>query len=195
MVRLSVVEFLGIMFFCLHGSEICTVGLSIGLCLSFKTSHDFTVRWPAIACRSDRFAALLVLEWLKEKYVVFRHLARFCRSYIRSVVMFHMTNTTVFSQYSVILDMRPHRRWVFIVVSHFLCKGWFHACQKFTPLFINAICHKTEFKFAWNKSQPFFEHVITKLSTVRWEFWLLNRMQKFKPTVRNPVTYSQPYAV
>ena len=39
-------------------------------------------------------------------------------------------NTVVFSQFSVILDMRPHCRWVFIVVSHSPCKDWFHACQK-----------------------------------------------------------------
>ena len=35
----------------------------------------------------------------------------------------------VFSQFSVILNMRPHHRWVYIVVSHSLCKDWFHACQ------------------------------------------------------------------
>ena len=40
--------------------------------------------------------------------------------------------------------MRPHRRWVFIVVSHSLCKDCFHACQKITPQFIShEICHKT----------------------------------------------------
>ena len=53
-------------------------------------------------------------------------------------------NTTVFSQFPAILGMRPHRRWVFIVVSHSLCKDWFHACQKITPYFINhEIWHKT----------------------------------------------------
>ena len=44
-----------------------------------------------------------------------------------------------------------------------------------TKLAINS-----ESKFAWKKSWPFSEHVITKLSTVRWEFGLLNSMQWFR---------------
>ena len=40
--------------------------------------------------------------------------------------------------------MRPHRRWLFIVASHTLCKDRFHACHTSTPWFINhEICHKT----------------------------------------------------
>ena len=39
--------------------------------------------------------------------------------------------------------------------------------------------NNSEFKFAWNKSRPYSEHVITKLSTVRWEFGLLNNMQSW----------------
>ena len=51
-------------------------------------------------------------------------------------------NAAVFSQFSAILHMRSHRRWIFIVVSHTLCKGRFHACHKITPWFINhEICH------------------------------------------------------
>ena len=90
MVRLSVAEFPGNKVFCLRGTAICTVGLLIGLCASFKTSNNLTVRWPTIACHLGRFTDLLVLEWFYEKYVVFRHLVRFCRSYISSVIMFHM---------------------------------------------------------------------------------------------------------
>ena len=33
--------------------------------------------------------------------------------------------------------MRPHRRWLFIVVSHTLCKDRFHACHEINPYFIN----------------------------------------------------------
>ena len=47
------------------------------------------------------------------------------------------SNAAVFSQFSVILHMRPHRRWLFTVVSHTLCKDHFHACHKITPQFIN----------------------------------------------------------
>ena len=42
-------------------------------------------------------------------------------------------NAAVFSQYSVILHMRPHGRWLCIVVSHTLCKDRFHACHEITP--------------------------------------------------------------
>ena len=41
-------------------------------------------------CLLCRFADLLVLEWLQEKYVAFRHLVRFWWSYIRYLIMFHM---------------------------------------------------------------------------------------------------------
>ena len=133
MVRLSVVEFSGNKVSGLRASAICTVGLLIGLCASFNTSDNLTVRWPAIACLLGRFADLLVLEWLYEKYVVFRHLVRFCRSYIRSVIMFHMAKHSGIQ--SIFFDFRhattsPHRHWVFIVVSHSLCKDWLHACHK-----------------------------------------------------------------
>ena len=44
----------------------------------------------------------------------------------------------------MILHMRPHRRWLFIVASHTLCKDRFHACHTSTPWFINhEICHNT----------------------------------------------------
>ena len=40
--------------------------------------------------------------------------------------------------------MWPHRRWLFIVASHTLCKDRIHACHKNTPWFINhEICHNT----------------------------------------------------
>ena len=63
-VRLSVVEFPGNKVLCLRGSAICTVALLIRLCTSFKTSSNFNVRWPAIACLLGRFADLLMVEWL-----------------------------------------------------------------------------------------------------------------------------------
>ena len=31
-----------------------------------------------------------MLKWLQEKYVAFKHLVRFCWSYIRYIIMFHM---------------------------------------------------------------------------------------------------------
>ena len=37
-----------------------------------------------------------------------------------------------------------------------------------------------EFKFAWNKSRPFSEHVISKHSTVRWEFGYWTVCNNFK---------------
>ena len=46
-------------------------------------------------------------------------------------------NAAVFCQFSVILDMRPHCRWVFIVFSHPLCKDCLHACHRITPYFLN----------------------------------------------------------
>ena len=46
-------------------------------------------------------------------------------------------NAAVFNQCSVILHMRPHRRWLFIVFSHTFCKDRFHACHKITTWFIN----------------------------------------------------------
>ena len=42
-------------------------------------------------------------------------------------------NAALFSQFSLILHMRSHRCWVFIVVSHTLCIDQFHACHKITP--------------------------------------------------------------
>ena len=90
MARLLVVQFLSNKVFCLPGSAICTVGLLIRLCASFKTSNNLTVRWPAIACLSGRFADVSELEWLSEKYVAFRHLVRFCWGYIRYIIMLHL---------------------------------------------------------------------------------------------------------
>ena len=78
---------------------------------------------------------------------------------------------------------------------------WFETCdhivvgysQSFLTLYVKndfmlakkySLVHKprnlpwnSEYKFAWNKSRPFCEHVITNLSTVRWEFGLLKSMQ------------------
>ena len=42
-------------------------------------------------------------------------------------------NTALFGQFLCDLDMRPHRRWVFIVVSQILCKDWCNDCQQITP--------------------------------------------------------------
>ena len=57
--------------FCLRGSAICTVGLLVGFHESFKTSNNFTVRWPTMACLWGRFPDLFMLEW--SIFCDFRH--------------------------------------------------------------------------------------------------------------------------
>ena len=153
-----------------------TVGLLTGLCASFKTSNNPTVRWPAIAGLLGRFAVLLVHEWLQEKYVPFRHLVRFCWSYIWYIIMFHMAKRSDIQ--SIFCDF-THATTSSLVIhsrfSHFMqrpvsCLSWDYSLVH-KP---RNLPNKSEFKFAWNKSRPFSEHVTTKLSTVRWEFGLLN---------------------
>ena len=44
-----------------------------------------------------------------------------------------------------------------------------------------------EFKCAWDELRPFSVQVIINISTVRWEFWLLNSMQyPVNDTIRFP---------
>ena len=101
-------------------------------------------------------------------------------------------NAAVFNQFSVILDMRPHHRWVFIalVVSHTLCKDRFDACHKITPLFIN---QETCLITAFNKLRPFSEHVITKLSSVPVWIWVIEQHAiMLSATVRSPTVIYAP---
>ena len=131
MVRLSVADFPDNKVLCLRGSAICTVGLLIGLCASFKTSNSLTARWPPIDFKVD-----LQICWssngCRRNILFFRHFVRFCRSYIRSVIMYHMAKHTGIQSIFCAFRQAITSSWgIHCRFSHFL-QRLVHACQTIT---------------------------------------------------------------
>ena len=121
---------------------------------------------------------MLGLEWLLEKYVAFRHLVRFFWGYIRYVIMLNMSKRSGIQ--SSFCDFRHATTSMLGDHSRFSHMQRPVLCLPQNYSLVHEprnLPNNSESKLSLNKLRPFSEHVITKLSTVRWEFRLLNSVQ------------------